>query len=98
MVLAQPNGDGVCATDMLTITGGNTIVPVLCGDNTGQTLFVDFNGDGAITITVTATLATAFTRRWNIRLTQLGCDCPGLGNVFRKYFLYIYCENITFKI
>ncbi|XP_046977174.1 uncharacterized protein LOC124543148 [Vanessa cardui] len=79
MVLAQPNGDGVCATDALTITGGNTIVPILCGDNTGQTLFVDFNGNAAITISVTATLATTFTRRWNIRLTQLGCDCPGLA-------------------
>lgn len=79
MVLAQPNGDGVCSTDSLIITGGNTLVPVLCGDNTGQTLFVDFNGNAAITITVTATLATTFTRRWNIRLTQLGCDCPGIG-------------------
>ncbi|XP_039763573.1 uncharacterized protein LOC120636252 [Pararge aegeria] len=79
MVLAQPNGDGNCNTDSLIITGGNTLVPVLCGDNTGQTLFVDFNGNAAITITVTATLATTFTRRWNIRLTQLGCDCPGIA-------------------
>lgn len=98
MVLAQPDGDGVCATDMLTITGGNTIVPTLCGDNTGQTLFVDFNGNAAITISVTATLATAFTRRWNIRLTQLGCDCPGIGNGLESIFCTFCCENITLKI
>ncbi|CAK1588200.1 unnamed protein product [Parnassius mnemosyne] len=79
MVLAQPNGDGVCATDSITITGGNTVVPPICGDNTGQTLFVDFNGNTAITITVTATMATTFARRWNIRLIQLGCDCPGIA-------------------
>ncbi|CAF4746711.1 unnamed protein product [Pieris macdunnoughi] len=79
LVLAQPNGDGVCNVDSLTITGGNTQVPVLCGDNTGQTIFVDFNGNAAITITVAATLATSFGRRWNMRLTQLGCDCPGLA-------------------
>ncbi|XP_014369924.2 uncharacterized protein LOC106719946 [Papilio machaon] len=79
MVLAQPNGDGVCLTDAVTITGGNTIVPTICGDNTGQTLFVDFNQDAAITITITATLATTFSRRWNMRLTQLGCDCPGIA-------------------
>ncbi|CAG4929456.1 unnamed protein product [Parnassius apollo] len=79
MVLAQPNGDGVCATDAITITGGNTIVPTICGDNTGQTLFVDFNGNTAITITVTATSATTFSRRWNLRLIQLGCDCPGIA-------------------
>ncbi|XP_041986179.1 uncharacterized protein LOC121738282 [Aricia agestis] len=79
MVLAQPDGDGVCSTDSITITGGNTIVPTLCGDNTGQTLFVDFNGNAAITITVTATLATTFSRRWNLRLIQLGCDCPGIA-------------------
>ncbi|CAK1554102.1 unnamed protein product [Leptosia nina] len=78
-VLAQPNGDGVCNVDSLTITGGNTVVPVLCGDNTGQTIFVDFNGNAAITITIAATLATTFGRRWNMRLTQLGCDCPGLA-------------------
>ncbi|CAH2035196.1 unnamed protein product, partial [Iphiclides podalirius] len=79
MVLAQPDGDGVCSTDSITITGGNTIVPTICGDNTGQTIFVDFNGNAAITITVTASLATTFSRRWSLKLIQLGCDCPGIA-------------------
>ncbi|XP_048005808.1 uncharacterized protein LOC125241387 [Leguminivora glycinivorella] len=79
MVLAQPDGDGVCATDSITVTGGNTVVPTLCGDNTGQTIFVDFNGDTAVTVTVTATPSTTFSRRWNIKLTQIACDCPGLA-------------------
>ncbi|XP_030031849.2 uncharacterized protein LOC115448536 [Manduca sexta] len=78
-MVAQPDGDGNCVTDSITITGGNTVVPALCGDLTGQTLFVDFNGNAAITISITATLATTFARRWNIRLTQLGCDCPGIA-------------------
>ncbi|PZC79688.1 hypothetical protein B5X24_HaOG216087 [Helicoverpa armigera] len=79
LVLAQPDGDGNCVTDSISITGGNTIVPLLCGDLTGQTIFVDFNGNTAITIIVTATLATTFARRWNIKLVQLGCDCPGIA-------------------
>ncbi|XP_061705519.1 uncharacterized protein LOC133516539 [Cydia pomonella] len=79
MVLAQPDGDGVCTTDSITVTGGNTIVPTLCGDNTGQTIFVDFNGDTAITVTITATSSTTFSRRWNVKLTQIACDCPGLA-------------------
>ncbi|XP_026727910.1 uncharacterized protein LOC113494008 [Trichoplusia ni] len=79
LVLAQPNGDGNCMTDAIAITGGNTVVPILCGDLTGQTIYVDFNGNAAITIIITATLATTFSRRWNLRLTQLGCDCPGLA-------------------
>ncbi|XP_013189218.1 uncharacterized protein LOC106133907 [Amyelois transitella] len=79
LVLAQPDGDGNCVTDSITVTGGNTIVPTLCGDLTGQTIFVDFNGNTAITITITATLATTFSRRWNLKLIQLGCDCPGIA-------------------
>ncbi|XP_026758625.2 uncharacterized protein LOC113518061 [Galleria mellonella] len=79
MVLAQPDGDGNCATDSVTVTGGNTVVPTICGDNTGQTIFVDFNGNAAITITITATASTTFARRWNMKLVQLGCDCPGIA-------------------
>jgi hypothetical protein len=33
--LAQPNQDGQCDVDTLTITDG-TAVPVLCGDLSGQ--------------------------------------------------------------
>lgn len=88
LVLAQPDGDGNCATDSITVTGGNTIVPTLCGDLSDQTIFVDFNGNTAITITVSVSLATTFNRRWNIKLIQLGCDCPGIGKyVFSKYLL-----------
>ncbi|XP_053624375.1 uncharacterized protein LOC128683128 [Plodia interpunctella] len=79
LTLAQPDGDGNCVTDSITVTGGNTVVPTLCGDLTGQTIFVDFNGNTAITITVSATLATTFSRRWNLKLIQLGCDCPGIA-------------------
>lgn len=79
LVLAQPDGDGNCATDSVVISGGNTVVPVICGDNTGQTIYVDFDGDTAITIAVTASGSTSFSRRWNMKLTQLGCDCPGIG-------------------
>ncbi|KAL4704720.1 hypothetical protein ACJJTC_006498 [Scirpophaga incertulas] len=79
MVLAQPDGDGNCATDSITVSGGDTVVPTLCGDNTGQTIFVNFSGSTAITITVTATLATTFSRRWNMRLRQITCNCPTLA-------------------
>lgn len=90
-VTAQPDGDGNCVTDSITVTGGNTIVPTLCGDLTGQTIFVDFNGNAAITIVVTATLATTFARRWNIKLVQLGCDCPGIG-------ITMFCINKEFFV
>lgn len=72
--LAPPSGDGVCLTDYITITGGNSRVPRICGENINQHVYIDFNGDSPITISVLTTGSTTFNRRWNIGLSQIGCD------------------------
>lgn len=34
--LEQPDADGNCNVDFLTVTGGTSTVPRICGSNTGQ--------------------------------------------------------------
>ncbi|XP_059614664.1 uncharacterized protein LOC132260513 [Phlebotomus argentipes] len=72
--LAQPNGDGSCLTDYMSVTGGSSRVPRLCGENTGQHVYIDFNGNAAITIAMLTTGSESFARHWNFRLSQIACD------------------------
>ncbi|XP_057653655.1 uncharacterized protein LOC130892311 [Diorhabda carinulata] len=74
-ILSQPNATGVCTTDALYVTGGAGLVPVLCGDNTGQHIYVDFNGNENIQLIVT-TSGSGFSRSWNFLVTQIACACP----------------------
>ncbi|XP_050300764.1 uncharacterized protein LOC126739230 [Anthonomus grandis grandis] len=73
--LAQPNVNGTCTTDALTVTGGASIVPIICGENTGQHMYVDFNGNTSITVTIYVRSAT-ISRSWNIKVAQINCNCP----------------------
>lgn len=72
--LAPPNGDGSCNTDYMAISGGSSRVPRLCGQNTGQHVYVNFNGNAAITIALESTASFAFNRHWHFKLTQIPCD------------------------
>lgn len=78
--LSQPNATGVCDTDALTVTGGAGPVPIICGENTGQHIYVDFNGNETIQLIVTAAAGQSLARNWNFRVTQIACDCPTRGN------------------
>ncbi|XP_030765765.1 uncharacterized protein LOC115889829 [Sitophilus oryzae] len=73
--LAQPNSNGTCNTDALVVTGGASIVPVLCGENSGQHIYVDFNGNTSITVSIFVRSSTV-SRSWNIRVRQINCNCP----------------------
>ncbi|XP_064215817.1 uncharacterized protein LOC662398 isoform X2 [Tribolium castaneum] len=75
--LAQPDANGTCTTDAFYVIGGASNVPVLCGENSGQHIYVDFNGDSDIQLVLnTNAAATAASRAWNFKITQIGCDCP----------------------
>lgn len=77
--LAPPNGDGTCNTDIISITGGSTQVPNLCGENAGQHVVVEFDGTNPIQITVTSTSSYTFGRHWFIYVTQINCDSQFAG-------------------
>ncbi|XP_065361164.1 uncharacterized protein LOC135954851 [Calliphora vicina] len=77
--LAPPNGDGFCLTDSLQITGGSSRVPAICGDNSGQHVYVDFNGESPITISVATSASYTFNRQWQFQIAQLACASPTLA-------------------
>lgn len=78
-ILAQPTGDGACTNDYFTVTGGSSPVPRICGDNSGQHVYVDFSGDNPLTITIATSGAFTFNRRWHLHLQQIGCDSTSRG-------------------
>lgn len=74
--LAPPNGDGYCRIDALTITGlaKGTQIPQLCGENSGQHIYVDYDGSQPIILTFQTTDSYVFKRRWQLQLTQIPCE------------------------
>ncbi|XP_015116061.1 uncharacterized protein LOC107040478 [Diachasma alloeum] len=74
--LAQPNASGICDLDFLLVTGSARRVPRICGENVGQHMYVDFNGNNPITISVITNAAYRFARKWNLRVQQIACDSP----------------------
>ncbi|GJQ88053.1 hypothetical protein Trydic_g12974 [Trypoxylus dichotomus] len=76
LLLAQPNANGNCVTDSINIIGGASTIPPLCGENSGQHIYLNFNGDADINIIVTTSSGAAIPRSWNIKIAQIAYDCP----------------------
>ncbi|XP_068200520.1 uncharacterized protein [Palaemon carinicauda] len=72
--LAQPDSDGNCNTDFLTVSGGTSTPPTICGTNSGQHMYVDVdpNSTGALKVTVDRSTTTV-SRKWNIKVKQIPC-------------------------
>lgn len=79
--LAQPDGNGVCSTDFLSVTGGASQIRRICGENSGQHMYVDFNGGNDITLTIQTTSAISLDRQWNIKVAQIDCTSPTRGEI-----------------
>lgn len=88
--MAQPDGNGNCIYDALYVTGGASNVPVICGENSGQHIYVNFNGDNDIILRIDTSNSYALARSWNIKIAQIGCACPTKG----INSLYLPGENL----
>ncbi|XP_076352549.1 uncharacterized protein LOC143247730 isoform X3 [Tachypleus tridentatus] len=72
--ISQPT-NGVCNSDRLVISGQsqNSVVPPICGLNTGQHLYIEVAGtEGPIQLNVIT--QGSRTRSFDIRITQIGCQ------------------------
>ncbi|XP_044758528.1 uncharacterized protein LOC123316489 [Coccinella septempunctata] len=74
--LDQPNANGVCVNDGLTIIGGASPVPTICGENGGQHIYVNFAERGSIQMNIFTGLSANTRRIWSFKISQIGCDCP----------------------
>lgn len=74
--LAQPSAEGVCETDSLTIEGSlnDAGLPTLCGNNTGQHIYVNIDPEGEGPAIKIKTGTSDFERKWNIIVTQIQCN------------------------
>lgn len=93
--LAPPSGDGICNTDVISITGSATNVPSLCGENSGQHLIVDFAGTNPINIAIKTTSSYTFGRHWNIHIAQINCDSEYRGKLF-DMFCHPYAHTLNY--
>jgi len=72
----QPNNNSDCTEDFFGVTGGSA-VPKLCGDLTGQHIYVNVDpGGGPIILTMDTSKTKAMNRDWNIKITQIDCNSP----------------------
>ena len=55
------------------------MVPSICGDNTGQHVYVDFAGTAPIILTVQTSGAFSFNRHWSFLATQIPCSSDSLA-------------------
>ncbi|KAG4074579.1 hypothetical protein HA402_004450 [Bradysia odoriphaga] len=77
--LAPPNGDGVCNRDAISVAGGSSYVPTLCGMNSGQHVYVNFDGTQPITINIAASSSYTFGRKWHMMINQIDCNSAKLA-------------------
>ena len=65
---------GDCTTDTLTITNpGGAVPPIICGQNTGQHMWVPAS-EQCNTLNFDIDTGTTATRTWNIKVTQYECN------------------------
>ncbi|XP_068200787.1 uncharacterized protein [Palaemon carinicauda] len=72
--LSQPDTDGECADNSFTATHVNTAPPRICGDNTGQHMYLDVEPNGGAIELAVDRSTTKSSRTWNIKVTQISCD------------------------
>ncbi|XP_018016718.1 uncharacterized protein LOC108673405, partial [Hyalella azteca] len=73
--LSQPDANGQCISDFLTVTGGITDAPIICGSNTGQHMYIDVDPNGgSVRLSVDRTAASVSDRIWNVR--HIPCTSP----------------------
>lgn len=76
MLLASPDENGQCTTDsfMVRTTVGERL-PILCGENNGQHLYVDMGRGSANPVVLSVvTNGDLIGRKWKVKINMIPCN------------------------
>ncbi|XP_046458986.1 uncharacterized protein LOC124205581 [Daphnia pulex] len=77
--LAQPNANTVCDVDHFQVTGATNKIPVICGENHGQHMYLMIPRVSN-QVELLMTLGTSTVHRiWRIKIAMLSCDSEYLA-------------------
>ncbi|KAL7639288.1 UNVERIFIED_CONTAM: hypothetical protein RMT77_009777 [Armadillidium vulgare] len=89
--IGQVNYNGYCTYGFWTVNGqANTNVPILCGLNDGQHVYLNFDSNGN-PITMTVFSNNLQSDDWNIKITQI--RCTDTANIAPSGCLQYYPES-----
>ncbi|KAG7155783.1 hypothetical protein Hamer_G022111 [Homarus americanus] len=91
--LSQPDINGNCNDDFLTVTPTTSTVPRICGDNDDQHMYMDVDpAGGPIRLTVDLSSASTIPRSWDIKIRQIPCDSEYQAfNFSSLFFMVLTC-------
>ncbi|XP_075229857.1 uncharacterized protein LOC142329296 [Lycorma delicatula] len=97
MSITEPNGNGVCNNDFLNL--GNEYLPKICGENTGQHVYVDFvSGSNSHLLTIDSLNSAVCNRRWNLQISQIACNSSNRApSGCLKYFTGVEGTDYSFN-
>ncbi|XP_035210291.1 uncharacterized protein LOC118184686 [Stegodyphus dumicola] len=72
---------GLCSTDRFEVSGQdlNSIIPVICGYNTGQHMYVQVGSSAGVFRFNVYTTRESDERKWRIRITQIPCKSDAMA-------------------
>ncbi|XP_046458972.1 uncharacterized protein LOC124205571 [Daphnia pulex] len=77
--ISQPNSQSVCNTDSFQVAGAINKVPIICGDNDGQHMFLSLPY-AATSVQLIFTFGTSTVpRNWRIKIAMLPCGADYLA-------------------
>lgn len=85
---------GVCENDRFVVSGqaSNSIIPPICGYNTGQHMYIDLDQGGWGPLTLNVITIGSRPRLFDMRVTYISCNSPYRGKYSAR------CLNVTFPL
>ena len=87
---------GICENDRFVVSGqaSNSIVPPLCGYNSGQHLYIDLDQGNLGPITLNVITIGQRPRLFDIRVTYIHCNSPHRGKNTNHTTLISFLSSI----